>query len=119
MNETRRVAASLPHATATEPIRYYANRRCIEYDCRDPEDLCCGMGVDGVHVNSPERRNRLWRLNALAVVPLTLLGAASEAVGQDRLLKTNTVKRRTRSLFRQGGMLDDLIATMPEVGKAG
>ena len=33
---------------------------------------------------------------------LTLLGAASEASGLDRVLKTNTVKKRTHSLFRQG-----------------
>jgi hypothetical protein len=48
------------------------------------------------------------------VVLLTLLGAAGEALGYDRMLKTNTVKRRVHSLFRQGGMLYDLIPTMPE-----
>jgi hypothetical protein len=72
------------------------------------------MGMDSVHVNSPECRDRLWLLNALAVVPLTLPGAASETVGMDRLLKTNTAKRRTHSLFRQGCMLYDLISNMPE-----
>ena len=30
------------------------------------------------------------------------------------MLKTNTVKRRVHSLFRQGCMLYDLIPTMPE-----
>jgi len=53
-------------------------------------------------------------LNALAVVLLTLLEAASGAVELDRLLKTNTVKRRTHSLFHQGCMLYDLIPNMPE-----
>ncbi len=33
---------------------------------------------------------------------LTLLGAAAESLGMDRMLKANTVKRRTHSLFRQG-----------------
>jgi hypothetical protein len=33
---------------------------------------------------------------------LTLLGAAGEQVGLDRMLKANTVKRRTHSLLRQG-----------------
>jgi hypothetical protein len=33
-----------------------------------------------------------------------LLGAAGEALGYDRHLKSNTTKRRTHSLFRQGGM---------------
>ena len=67
-----------------------------------------------MRVNSPERRDRLWLLNAFAVVLLTLLGAAGEALGYDRLLKSNTAKRRTHSLFRQGCMLYDLIPTMPE-----
>jgi hypothetical protein len=48
------------------------------------------------------------------VVLLTLLGAAGEALGYDRMLKTNTVKRRVHSLFRQGCMLYDLIPNMPE-----
>jgi hypothetical protein len=37
-----------------------------------------------VHVSTPERRDRLWLINGLAVVLLTLLGAASRAVGYDR-----------------------------------
>ena len=65
-----------------------------------------------VHVKSPERRDRLWLINAFAVVLLTLLGAAGEALGYDRLLKTNTVKGRVHSLFRQGCMLYDLTPTM-------
>ena len=32
----------------------------------------------------------------------------------DRLLKSNTSKRRTHSLFRQGCLLYDLIPNMPE-----
>jgi hypothetical protein len=73
------------------------------------------MGMGSVHVKSPERRDRLWLINAFAVVLLTLLGAAGEALGYDRMLKTNTAKRRVHSLFRQGCMLYDLIPTMPEV----
>src|SRR5271166_3721157 len=107
------LAASSPNATAKELIRYYANRWGIECGFRDTKDLRYGMGMDAVHVNSPKRRDRLWLLNALAVVLLTLLGAASEAVGHDRLLKTNTARRRIHSLFRQGCMLYDLIPTMP------
>jgi len=45
---------------------------------------------------------------------LTLLGAAGEALGYDRHLKSNTTTRRTHSLFRQGCMLYELIPTMPE-----
>ena len=85
-------------------------------DCslRDTKDLRFGMGMGSVHVSTPERRDRLWLINGLAVVLLTLLGAASEAVGYDRILKTNTSKRREHSLFRQGCMVYDLIPTMPE-----
>ncbi|MGD0105536.1 MAG: IS4 family transposase, partial [Rhodopila sp.] len=37
-----------------------------------------------------------------------------EALGYDRMLKTNTAKRRVHSLFRQACMLYDLIPTMPQ-----
>ncbi|AUX20783.1 uncharacterized protein SOCEGT47_012570 [Sorangium cellulosum] len=39
---------------------------------------------------------------AFAHVLLTLLGEAGERAGLDRLLKTNTVKHRTLSLYNQG-----------------
>jgi hypothetical protein len=71
------------------------------------------MGVGTIRVSTPARRDRLWLLNVLAIALLTLLGAAGEALGHDRLLKSNTTKRRTHSLFRQGCMLYDLIPTMP------
>ena len=51
-------------------------------------------------MNSPERRDRLRLINAFAVVLLTLLGAAGKALGYDRMLKTNTTRRRVHSLFR-------------------
>jgi hypothetical protein len=54
-------------------------------------------------------------LNAFAIALLTLLGATGEALGYDLYLKSNTTKRRTHSLFRQGCMLYELIPTMPEV----
>ena len=41
-------------------------------------------------------------------------GAAGGSLGMDRLLKSNTSKIRTHSLFRQGCMLYELIPTMPE-----
>jgi len=72
------------------------------------------MGMGAIRVNSPKRRDRLFLLNAFAIVLLTLLGAAGESLGYDRHLKANTVKRRTHSLFRQGCMLYELIPNMPE-----
>jgi len=91
-----------------------ANAGDIEGAFRDTKDLRFGMGMGAMHVSTPDRRDRLWLVNAFAVVLLTLLGAAGEALGYDRHLKSNTAKRRTHSLFRQGSMLYELIPTMPE-----
>jgi len=108
------LATSSTNATAKQMIGYYGCRWGIECALRDTKDLHFGMGMSAMHVNSPERRDRLWLINAFAVVLLTLLGAAGEALGYDRMLKTNTVKRRVHSLFRQGCMLYDLIPMMPQ-----
>ena len=67
-----------------------------------------------MHVSTPGRRDRLWLINAFAVVLLTLLGAAGEQLGYDRHLKTNTTKRRNHSLFRQGSMLYELMPNMTD-----
>ena len=86
----------------------------IEPSFRDTKDLRFGMGLSSVRISDPQRRDRLLLLNAFAVVLLTLLGAAGESLGMDRHLKSNTVRTRTHSLFRQGCMLYDLIPNMPE-----
>ena len=72
------------------------------------------MSLSSTRISDPQRRDRLLLLNAFAVVLLTLLGAAGESLGMDRHLKSNTVRTRTHSLFRQGCMLYDLIPNMPE-----
>jgi hypothetical protein len=108
------LAASSTNATAKELTGYYGRRWGIECGLRDTKDLRFGMGMGSMRVKTPERRDRLWLINAFAVVLLTLLGAAGEALGYDRMLKTNTAKRRVHSLFRQGCMLYDLIPAMPE-----
>ena len=108
------LAASSTDASTRQLTGYYGRRWGIECGLRDTKDLRFGMGMGSMHVKSPERRDRLWLINAFAVVLLTLLGAAGEALGYDRMLKTNTVKRRVHSLFRQGCMLYDLIPNMPE-----
>ena len=106
------LAASSTDATAKQLTVLYGRRWGIECTLRDTKDLRFGMGLGAIHVNSAERRDRLWLINAFAVVLLTLLGAAGEALGYDRMLKTSTVKRRVHSLFRQGCMLYDLLPTM-------
>jgi hypothetical protein len=108
------LATNLADATAGFLKELYGRRWGIECGFRDTKDLHFGMGMGLIHVSTPGRRDRLWLLNALAVVLLTLLGAAGEDLGYDRYLKSNTTKRRTHSLFRQGCMLYDLIPTMPD-----
>src|SRR3954465_14421150 len=100
--------------TAKDLTWFYGSRWGIGSGLRDTKDLRFGMGMGAMRVNAPERRDRLWLLNAFAVVLLTLLGAAGEALGFDRHLRTNTAKRRTHSLLRQGHMLYELIPNMPE-----
>ena len=72
------------------------------------------MGMSVLRIGDPQRRDRLLLLNAFAMLLLTLLGAAGESLGMDRLLKSNTSKKRTHSVFRQGCMLYELMPTMPE-----
>ena len=99
------------------PSRIHLQRHLrwgIESSFRDSKNLRFGMGLGLARVKEPERRDRLWLLSALAMVLLTLLGMAGESLGYDRMLKANTVKRRTHSLFRQGVMLYELIPTMPQ-----
>ena len=67
------------------------------------------MGMSAMRISTRDRRDRLWLINAFVVVLRTLLGAAGEALGYDRHLKSNTAKRRTHSVFRQGCMLYELI----------
>ena len=99
-------------ATAPQIIALYSKRWRVEPSFRDTKDLRFGLST--VRIGDPQRRDRLLLLNAFAVVLLTLLGAAGESLGMDRHLKSNTVKTRSHSLFRQGSMLYDLIPNMPE-----
>ena len=114
MKEPWCLAASTITDTAKQLMTTYGKRWGIESGFRDTKDLRFGMGMASIRVSTPERRDRLWLLNAFAVVLLTLLGAAGEALGYDRHLKSNTSKKRTHSLFRQGAMLYELIPMMPE-----
>jgi hypothetical protein len=83
-------------------VKTYSRRFTIEETFRDTKDITFGAGLRATHIRSAERRDRLLLLIAIAHAALTVLGAASEQSGLDRLLKTNTVKRRTMSLLNQG-----------------
>jgi Transposase DDE domain len=114
MKEPWCLATSDGKASARVIMNYYAKRWTIEPNFRDTKDLRFGMGMSALRIADPQRRDRLFLLNAFAIVLLTLLGAAGESLGMDRHLKVNTSKRRTHSLFRQGCLLYDLIPNMPE-----
>jgi hypothetical protein len=72
------------------------------------------MGMAEIRISEPERRDRLLLMSPFAMVLLTTLRAAGESLGMERLLKSNTLKTRTHSLFRRGCMLYELIPNMPE-----
>jgi hypothetical protein len=114
MKEPWCLVASDPKAKARTLIDYYAKRWGIETSFRDLKDLRFGMGMSALRIRRTDRRDRLLLLSALAIALLSLLGAAGEALGYDRWLKANTVKRRTHSLFRQGLMLYEHIPNWPE-----
>ena len=115
MKEPWCLATNMSDVDAKSLIKLYAKRWSIECGFRDAKDTRFGMGMGSMRVSTPARRDRLWLLAAFAVALLTLLGAAGEALGYDRHLKSNTAKHRTHSLFRQGCMLYELIPNMPEV----
>jgi hypothetical protein len=114
MKEPWCLAASDGEAPTAMLVNYYAKRWTIEPSFRDTKDLRFGMGLGATRIGEPTRRDRLLLVNAFAMALLTMLGAAGESLGMDRLLKSNTSKTRTHSLFRQGCMLYELIPTMPE-----
>lgn len=102
MKEAWCIATNRTDLGAAGIVKLYARRFTIEETFRDIKDNHFGMGLSATHIGSPERRDRLLLLAAIAQALLTLLGAAGEACGLDRTLKANTAKTRTMSLFNQG-----------------
>jgi len=94
--------------------RLYGKRFSCEETFRDIKDMRFGLGMKWTSISSPERRDRVMLVAVLAQALLTLLGEAGERAGLDRLLKTNTRKTRTLSLFRQGLRWYELMPNMPE-----
>ena len=88
--------------TGAMAVKRYARRFTIEESFRDTKDPRYGLGLSATHVRDVKRRDRLLLICAMATTLLTVLGAAGESLGMDRMLKANTVATRTHSLFRQG-----------------
>lgn len=114
MKEPWLLATSRSDLTASAVVKIYGRRFTIEETFRDLKDPRYGYGLSATRVRSPKRRDRLFLLFALTHVLLTLLGAASERSGYDRMLKANTSKKRTHSLFNQGRYLYDAIPNMSD-----
>lgn len=85
-----------------EIITLYGCRSIIEPYFRDVKDKRFGFRLANTHINSPERRDKLFLIVAIAYVLFTLLGAAREQLGFDVKLYVNIVKKRTHFLIRQG-----------------
>jgi len=51
----------------------YGRRWGIECTLRDTKDLRFGMGLGTIHVNSAERRDRLWLITHQSVIKTTFL----------------------------------------------
>jgi len=102
MKEAWCLASNLKDLKTSEIVNLYGRRFTIEETFRDVKDQRFGMGLSATSIKSAARRDRLLFVAAMAHALLTLLGAAGEAVGLDRTLKTNTSKKRTLSLYRQG-----------------
>ena len=88
--------------TGAIAVRLYGRRVTIEESFRDTKDPRYGLGLSATHVRDVKRRDRLLLICAMAMTLLTVLGAAGESLGMDRMRKANTSKKRTHSLFRQG-----------------
>jgi hypothetical protein len=112
MKESWCLATTLAECKAAEIIKLYGRRFTIEETFRDQKNFRFGLGLSATHIGSPDRRDRLLLLAAIAQALLTLLGAAGEACGLDRLMKTNTRKTRTMSLLNQGIHLYEAIPYM-------
>ncbi len=112
MKEAWCLATSLGDRAAAKIVELYGRRFTIEESFRDIKDLHFGLGLSATRIGAVKRRDRLLLIGALAMALLTLLGAAGESLGMDRMLKANTSKKRTHSLFRQGLLYYDKIENM-------
>jgi hypothetical protein len=114
MKDAWYLASSRTDLSGAQIKQLYGRRFTIEENLRDTKDLHFGLGLSATHISTPERRDRLLLLVAIAQALLTLLGAAAEHIGFDRMLKSNTAQKRTHSLFRQGSYWYRAIPAMRE-----
>lgn len=114
MAERWHLATSREDLTGAAIVKLYGRRFTIEETFRDLKNLRFGMGLTDTRISSPERRDRILLVGAIAASLLTLLGAAGESLGLDMKMKANTVKTRTHSLLNQGLFYFDCLLNMRE-----
>jgi hypothetical protein len=103
MKESWCLVTSLAEAGAEDVIQLYARRFDIEHTFRDQKDWRFGLALDHMTLGTPERRDRMLLVLALATMFSVIVGAAGEHLGLDRTLRANTeTRKRTHSLLRQG-----------------
>mgnify|MGYP001544933727 CR=1 FL=1 len=108
------LAASSPDIKGAVVKKQYGKRFSCEEMFRDIKDMRYGLGMSWNQIGDPERRDRMFLMAELAHALLTLLGEAGERAGLDRLLRANTRKTRTLSLFKQGLRWYELMPNMPD-----
>jgi hypothetical protein len=108
------LASNRSDLSAADIVKLYGKRFTIEETFRDTKDAHFGMGLKATHIGDSSRRDRLLLLGAMAHALLTLLGAAGERAGMDRMLKVNTAKHRQLSLYNQGTFWYSALPNMPE-----
>ena len=82
--------------------KLYGRRFTCEESFRDLKDCRYGLGLLETRIGDVARRDRFLLVMAMTTVIATLVGAAGEQLGLDKMLRANTSKKRTHSLFRQG-----------------
>jgi Transposase DDE domain len=114
MAEPWHLATSREDLAGAAIVKLYGKRFTIEETFRDLKNLRFGLGLTDTRISSPERRDRILLVGAIAASLLTLLGAAGESLGLDMKMKANTVKTRTHSLLNQGLFYFDCLLNMRE-----
>jgi len=112
MKEAWHLATSHGDRPAADIVKLYSKRFTIEESFRDLKNLRFGMGLTDTRIRNPARRDRILLVGAIAVALLTLLGAAGEAVGEDRRMRANTSRERAHSLLNQGLFYFDCLPSM-------
>lgn len=104
MNDAWCISSGLEDISFVQLKRFCGKRFSVEEMFRDLKDLRFGMELSWTRVKSPEQRDRMFLLAALARAHLTVLGEERENIGMQRQLQAKTQRTRVYSLFRQGAI---------------